>query len=76
MHYEINVSKLDDGNYNHGHKTYRHFFATAPRSIQTEDKLKTVLIEFKKAFPEPEYKISATQERSVGTSIDVEEILK
>lgn len=75
MHYEINVSKLDDGNFNHGHKTYRHFFATAERSITTKVSLKLVLTELMKVFKMPEYKISVSREEKVGNIINVEEIL-
>lgn len=43
MYYEINVSRNG-----------RHFFATAERSLTTEDRARTVFAEMKKRFPESE----------------------
>ena len=52
MYYEINIAK--DG---------KHFFATAERSITTEEELKKALIIFQNKFPKEEgYEIIITLE--------------
>jgi len=60
MYYEINVAKKDDkktyGNYNE--ISYKHYFATAKRSLTSRDETIKILKEFMVKFPEPEYKIS------------------
>lgn len=56
MYYEINVSF-------HG----RHFFATAPRSLQESFITKQVLREITKRFPEEDgYKITVTRYETFG----------
>jgi hypothetical protein len=70
-YYEINVSKCENpvGRGNNPPR-YRHFFATAPRSIKCKHDLRIVLEEFKAKFPEPDYQISATYVKCVGYSVD------
>lgn len=61
MHYEINVSL-------NGH----HFFATAPRSITSEDELNKVYPTIRAGFPESEgYSISVTRYETVGHSVEM-----
>lgn len=49
-----------------------HFFATAPRSIQSKSRLSDVLEVFKEKFPESEgYSISATYWDCVGQILDI-----
>ena len=70
MYYEINVAKLcNDG------KTYSHYFATAKRSITSEDRLKNVLIHFKSLFPYPSYSISASYHPETGEGINISRLL-
>lgn len=70
-YYEINVSKCDNPvGRGSTPARYRHFFATAPRSIIDRGTLRTVLDEIKAKFPEPEYQVSATYMECVGHSVD------
>ena len=60
-YYEINVAL-------YGH----HLFATAPRSIVTEDKFQKMLKLFKEKFPESDgYQISATYWNCAGKTLSV-----
>jgi hypothetical protein len=70
MYFEINVAKKSkiDG-------AYRHYFATAERSISTETELKGMLIHFKHLFPEPEFNIIATGYEKIGHPVDINELL-
>lgn len=62
MYYEINVSL--DG---------RHFFATAKRSITSQNTLKIVYKVFKEKFPASEgYEISVTRYEELGFGVDME----
>lgn len=62
MYYEINVSYCGE-----------HLFATAPRSILTEDKAKRLYKLFKETFPtHHRYEISVTYYEGGGESIDFE----
>ena len=55
-YYEINVALKG-----------QHYFATAPRSIVTEEKAKTTMADMRKRFPESEgFSISCTHYQSVG----------
>lgn len=69
MHYEINISK--DG---------RHFFATAPRSVQDKTDLKKVLPVLTEAFKAVDgYEISVTRHHPCGETLgakDLQELLK
>ena len=59
--YEINVSV--DGN---------HLFATATRSLKTEEKAKKLAKLFKERFPESEgYEVSLTYWEGRGTGISI-----
>ncbi len=72
MYYEINVAVKGKGHMG----LNGHLFATAPRSITSEGKLKEVLAVFVEKFPESEgYEISVTRQECVGYMMDVEEIL-
>jgi len=68
MAYEINVSKKDSKG------TYRHFFATAERSITTSSKLTTVYEELSDAFPSPEYHMSVTHWNKIGEEVNINEL--
>lgn len=70
MYYEINVSKKDSKN------TYKHYFATAKRSITSEKELIPMVKHFSTVFPEPEYKITVTCHSEAGVGLDVDELLK
>lgn len=70
-HYEVNVSKCENPvGRGSSPPRYKHFFATAPRSIKCKADLRAVLDEFKVKFPEPEYMVSATYNECIGYSVD------
>lgn len=61
MYYEINVSK-------NGY----HFFATAERSITTQQQAEKMYNLFKEKFPESEgYSISVTRWEKIGKPIEI-----
>jgi len=70
MYYEINVSKLNE-------KTleYKHYFATAKRSLTSYDEAVIVLNHFVQLFPEPEYKISVSYNPETFTGYNVKSFL-
>ena len=69
MYYEINVSKKTSAG-------YRHFFATAERSLSSELQALTVLQALLTAFPEPEYNISLTRWEHKGQGINIKKLIK
>lgn len=69
MYYEINVSKKD------GKNSYKHYFATAKRSITFEKEMILMVKHFSIVFPEPEYHIMVTYYSESGLILDVNEIL-
>lgn len=69
MYYEINVSKKDSKN------TYKHYFATAKRSITYEEELIPMVKHFSIVFPKPEYCISITYYSESGVILDVDKLL-
>lgn len=71
MHYEINIAKKEKDS-----SSYRHFFATAPRSITDDQKLFEVVRELKKKFPEPEYNLTVSKWETIGKDVDVTEIVE
>lgn len=73
MYYEINVAKTNHSVSSLGSK-YRHFFATAPRSITTLDELREVYDAIREAFPLPDHIISVTRYEETGTSVDMNRI--
>lgn len=68
MYYEINVSKMTK-------EGFRHLFATNPRSCPTKDKVKSLLAEFAKKFPLPEYKIIVSLFPEQSLLVNIEELL-
>ena len=73
MYYEINIAKLVK--VDSRSSSYKHFFATAKRSITTEFELNEVLKHLVVAFPKPEFCISIAQYEERGLIIDPETIL-
>ena len=69
MYYEINVSKRQP---NGG---YKHYFATAKRSITSESELTTILKDFDVKFPQPEFHLSATYHSEGGAILDINKYL-
>ena len=69
MYYEINVAKKSK-------EGYRHFFATAKRSITLLFDLHKVYKVFKTVFPEPEYKIDITKWEETGHGIDPKSLIQ
>ena len=65
MYYEINVSKETE----HG---YRHYFATAQRSITSRAQLILVAKDFSERFPAPEFNISVRYVPEVSVSMEYE----
>jgi hypothetical protein len=65
MYYEINVSKKRGAGWLNPND-YGHYFATAPRSLQSKKETKAMLKHFLEIFPEPEYKISVCKEIQEG----------
>lgn len=65
MYYEINISKKN----NKG--DYVHFFATAERSITSEEHLVNVYDKLNECFPSPEYKLTVTNWRSTGSNVNI-----
>jgi hypothetical protein len=74
MYYEINVYKNVRTHINDD-ITFKHFFATAPRSITTKAKLKEVLTTFLVVFPEPMYGISVTMDKEEREGVFISEII-
>ena len=70
-HYEINVAKKD-GEYPNGETRYKHYFATAERSITSEDACRTTYRHFAEVFPAPEYNITVTYYPGHGTILNAE----
>jgi len=78
MYYEINVSKGIKANQFSRGLTYYHYFATAPRSLQSEKETKEtkeMLKHFQVIFPKPEYKISLSMNPEVEQDLDIEDFL-
>lgn len=61
-YYEINIAKKIGEN-------YFHYFATAPRSINTEQKLNEILPVIEEKFPFPEYHVTVAHWEATGTII-------
>ena len=81
MGYTINISKADqnkDGGIKMGwdnKPTYRHYFATASRSIgHSSTKAKQIVEELSQIYPKPLYKIGVSMEQSTSTSVDINEL--
>lgn len=72
-YYEINVSRKSKDIW--GEKRWKHFFATAPRSIRNRQELKSILPEILRAFPPPEFEIKITYWEGVGHSVDAHKLL-
>lgn len=66
MHYEINVSKKNNGR-------YTHYFATAPRSLENAYHVDMLAMvnHFQGKFPAPEYEVTVTKYETTGTILDV-----
>lgn len=75
MYYEINVSKADPERDWKGNPSYRHLFATAPRSLTDENELKRCLKILVEKFPAPEYCISVHQDKEIRYGVDINEVL-
>lgn len=75
MYYEINVAKTTHSVSALGSK-FRHFFATAPRSITTLDELIVVYNALHEAFPLPDYVITVAQYEEVGKMVNMDRIKK
>ncbi len=75
MYYEINVAKQDFIGTSERF-TYKHFFATAKRSITTENELKEVLKHLVVAFPKPEFDITVTMYEERGDFVNIEDYTK
>jgi hypothetical protein len=69
MFFEINVSKKDkDG-------TYRHYFATADRSLGNSTKAVMLLKHFQKLFPCPAYDVTVSKHPEQFTGYSPDEFL-
>ena len=75
MYYEINVAVKDAKPGWNGKPTYSHFFATTPRSITDENKLRQVIVILKEKFPEPEFQITAWNSRDYREKVDIDQYL-
>ena len=60
MYYEINVSKLAKND------MYKHYFATAERSLDSLSEAKQMVKVFMEKFPEPKFKIKVTRYEEIG----------
>jgi len=71
MYYEINVAKLEE-------KTlqYKHFFATAKRSLTTIRETKSMVKLFIEKFPEPEYNITVSYIPEVSEMYNTKDFLE
>lgn len=81
MGYTINISKADqnkDGTIKLGWNdkpSYRHYFATASRSIgHTSSKAKQIVEELLQIYPKPLYKIDVSLNQSTSTGVDINEL--
>jgi len=70
MYYEINVAKIAKD------RIYKHFFATAKRSITDKDKAVEVLKTMMEKFPEPEYNITVNYHSEGYTGCDAQDFIK
>lgn len=59
MHYELNVARKSQDDGVGDFYYYDHFFATAERSLATKDELIEAAAIFFRAFPPPEFQVSA-----------------
>ena len=76
MYYEINVSKLTAGGSVRG-DYYKHFFATARRSCETQAEAIRVLDAITAAFPSPQFNVSLSKFEEIGQTFcdtEVEEM--
>lgn len=73
MNIEINVAKKTAEKDYKGNPTYKHFFATAERSITNSDELKKVLPIMREKFPFPEYRITVNVDPGTHYYFDLEE---
>jgi hypothetical protein len=71
MYYEINVSKMTPSV---SRPYYKHFFATAERSITTLADMQQVYAALKAAFPQPEYLLTVSRYETSGYVIDMEKL--
>ena len=69
MYYEINVAKKDKKG------EYRHYFATAKRSITTQTQLQEMTKHFMTVFPAPEYHISVSYVPEVSYGMEAQDFL-
>jgi hypothetical protein len=69
MYYEINIAKQNKTIGANGR--YEHYFATADRSITDRIRMEKVYADIKKAFPEPDFKISVVRWELVGETINM-----
>lgn len=75
MHYEINVSKLTlDAMRPNASPSYKHLFATAPRSCPDKWECRKVYDELKARFPEPEFQIKIIFYENSGVYVDPVEL--
>ncbi len=70
-YYEINVARKNQTI----NPRWKHFFATAPRSIKCLSDLHRVLPEMLRAFPPPEFEVTLTFWEGKGHDIDIHEVL-
>lgn len=75
MYYEINVAKIEENSFNNG-KIYRHYFATAPRSVTTEQEMKEMVVRFSNVFPAPEFNMTVTLWEKRGKGINISKLIK
>lgn len=71
MYYEINVAKLAPTSYYDPTPSYRHYFATAPRSISDSKTAVAVLKDFQVRFPEPEFNITLSRNPEQSEFINI-----
>jgi hypothetical protein len=75
MYYEINVSKNMNPKPG-GEPSFRHYFATAPRSLTSQKETQKMLSHFQKLFPSPDYKISVSMNPEQSYHWDLEIFLE
>lgn len=71
MYYEINVAKLDPKTL-----TYKHFFATAKRSLKNRKETKEMVKLFIEKFPEPEYNITISYSPEISENYSIQYFLE
>lgn len=68
-HYEINVAERHQHDRSEQGWYLRHLFATAERSVTSQQQLENLLPMILKAFPQPHFEVSVTHWKAAGERV-------